>query len=226
MVEQWRQADDIIRQVAVYSTGDNDLVTIKTVIPDVRCIGIGTDAAVFTLDSLPGYTFKVYSDMAIEKKDVEASVYERLQGSDFFPRYYGKGDQYIVISYESGVTLLDCLLQGIPVPEQVILDVEEAREFVRSRGLNPRDIHLKNVLMQNGRAKVLDVSEYVKEGDDKRWEHLVWAYHTFYSGIAGVKVPSWILDTIKKWYYKLDNSSFSLEEFAQRASQLFSKWRS
>lgn len=112
------------------------------------------------------------------------------------------------------------------MPEQVILDVEKAREFVRSKGLNPRDIHLKNVLMQDGRAKVLDVSEYVKEGDDKRWEHLVWAYHTFYSGISEVKVPSWILDTIKKWYYKLDNSNFNLEEFAQRASQLFSKWRS
>lgn len=83
------------------------------------------------------------------------------------------------------------------MPEQVILDVEKAREFVRSKGLNPRDIHLKNVLMQDGRAKVLDVSEYVKEGDDKRWEHLVWAYHTFYSGISEVKVPSWILDTIK-----------------------------
>lgn len=160
------------------------------------------------------------------KKDAEADVYERLQGSDFFPHYYGKGDKYIVISYESGVTLLDCLLQGIPVPEQVILDVEKAREFVRSRGLNPRDIHLKNVLMQDGRAKVLDVSEYVKEGDDKRWEHLVWAYHTFYSGFSEVKVPSWILDTIKKWYYKLDNSSINLEEFAQRASQLFSKWKS
>lgn len=94
------------------------------------------------------------------------------------------------------------------------------------QGAEPRDIHLKNVLMQDGRAKVLDVSEYVKEGDDKRWEHLVWAYHTFYSGISEVKVPSWILDTIKKWYYKLDNSNFNLEEFAQRASQLFSKWRS
>ena len=226
MVEQWRQAEDIISQVTVYSTEDNDPVTIKTATQDVRCIGIGTDAAVFTLDTLPGYAFKVYSDMAIEKKDAEADVYERLRGSDFFPHYYGKGDKYIVISYESGITLLDCLLQGIPVPEQVILDVEKAREFVRSKGLNPRDIHLKNVLMQDGRAKVLDVSEYVKEGDDKRWEHLVWAYHTFYSGISEVKVPSWILDTIKKWYYKLDNSNFNLEEFAQRASQLFSKWKS
>ncbi|MBJ8193616.1 serine/threonine protein kinase, partial [Bacillus cereus] len=84
-----------------------------------------------------------YSDMAIEKKDAEADVYERLRGSDFFPHYYGKGDKYIVISYESGITLLDCLLQGIPVPEQAILDVEKAREFVRSKGLNPRDIHLK-----------------------------------------------------------------------------------
>lgn len=68
MVEQWRQAEDIISQVTVYSTEDNDPVTIKTATQDVRCIGIGTDAAVFTIDTLPGYAFKVYSDMAIEKK--------------------------------------------------------------------------------------------------------------------------------------------------------------
>lgn len=90
MVEQWRQADEIISQVTVYSTEDNDPVTIKTVSHDVRCIGIGTDAAVFTLDTLPGYAFKVYSDMAIEKKDAEADVYERLRGSDFFHIITGK----------------------------------------------------------------------------------------------------------------------------------------
>jgi hypothetical protein len=67
----------------------------------------------------------------------------------------------LVLSFEQGVTLYDCLLQGVRVPEQAIQDVEESREFVRSQGLNPRDIHLKNVLLQEGRGKVLDVSEYI-----------------------------------------------------------------
>lgn len=225
MNEAWRQADDILKHVTVYSTEDNDPVTIEVNTKGVHCIGIGTDAAVFTLDILPGYAFKLYSDMALDKKEVEAGVYERLKGSEYFSQYYGKGDQYIVISYESGITLLDCLLEGVPVPEQVILEVEEAREFVRSCGMNPRDIHLKNVLLQDGHAKVLDVSEYVKDGDDKRWDHLVWAYNTFYASFSEVKIPAWILITIKKWYYKLDYASDSLEEFAQRVTDLFLGWK-
>ena len=61
------------------------------------------------------------------------------------------------------MTLFDCVLQGIHIPEQVINDVEDAREYVRNKGLNPRDIHLKNILLQNGRAKILDVSEYISQ---------------------------------------------------------------
>src|SRR5690606_26217314 len=47
----------------------------------------------------------------------------------------------LVLSYEEGKTLFDCILEGIHIPEQVIQDVEEAREYARSKGLNPRDIH-------------------------------------------------------------------------------------
>lgn len=148
-------------------------------------------------------------------------MYECLKGSPYFPQYYGSGRNYIAISYEQGETLYDCLVQGIPIPEQVITDVEQARDYVRSLGLNPRDIHLKNVLLQEGRGKVLDVSEYVQEGNDNRWEHLVLVYHNLYPLISGVKVPTWILETIKQWYNRIDKATFIIEEFAQDVMKLF-----
>jgi hypothetical protein len=40
---------------------------------------------------------------------------------------------YLVLSYEFGVTLYDCLLQGIHIPKQVMVDVENARQFVRNK---------------------------------------------------------------------------------------------
>ncbi|WP_199618288.1 serine/threonine-protein kinase [Paenibacillus alkalitolerans] len=224
MNSDWTKADEPLRSITVTGNERNEPVMISGFSEGLRCIGIGTDAAVFTYDRTPGYAYKVYSDLALEKKETERSVYERLEGIPYFPTYYGSGSNYLVLSYEQGVTLLDCLLQGIPVPEQVIDDVEEARALVRSRGLNPRDIHLKNVLMQNGRAKVLDVSEYAKEGNDKRWEHLVWAYRSFYPGVEGKKIPAWVLDAVKNAYVRLDQASVSLDEFAQRISQLFSKF--
>jgi hypothetical protein len=224
MNADWKKADEPLRSITVTGSERNEAVVISGFSEGLHCIGIGTDAAVFTYDHTPGYAYKVYSDLALEKKETERRVYERLEGIPYFPRYYGVGKHYLVMSYEPGITLHDCLLEGVPVPEQVIRDVEEARELVRIRGLNPRDIHLKNVILQNGRGKVLDVSEYALEGDDKRWEHLLWAHRIFYQSVEGKKIPGWVLESIKNGYVKLDQANLSLDDFAQRISQLFSRF--
>ncbi|NHN31472.1 serine/threonine protein kinase [Paenibacillus agricola] len=221
MITLWKLAEEALREVEVVGHDNNRPVSVIRFADELRCIGIGTDAAVFYYPSTPNYAFKVYSAKALEKKEVEAGIYERLKGSQYFPQCYGAGPNYLVLSFEQGVTLYDCILQGVPVPEQAIQDVEEAREFVRSQGLNPRDIHLKNVLLQEGRGKVLDVSEYVKEGNDNRWEHLVWTYKHFYPLICGVQVPLWILETITNWYNRMDSASFGIEDFSKRVSRLF-----
>ncbi|GLX70489.1 serine/threonine protein kinase [Paenibacillus glycanilyticus] len=221
MTEDWKQVEDALRKMEVVGQDNNKPVTILGYAEGLRCIGIGTDAAVFYHPATPKHAYKMYSAEALEKKDVEAGIYERLQASPFFAQCYGTGPNYLVLSFEEGVTLYECLLQGIPVSGQVMQDVEDAREFVRQQGLNPRDMHLKNVFLQEGRAKVIDVSEYVKEGNDNRWEHLVWAYNHFYPLISEVKVPLWILETVTNWYNRMDTASFGIEDFAKRMSQLF-----
>ncbi len=223
MDANWTAADEALRQVNVIGNERNEEVAVTCVPDSLRCIGIGTDAAVFTSAQAPGYAYKVYSDLAVGKKEIERQVYERLRGIPYFPVYYGEGANYIVISHERGITLTDCLIEGVHVPERAIQDVEEARELVRSRGLNPRDIHLKNVLLQDGRAKVLDVSEYVQAGDDNRWAHLVWAYRTFYPSLEGRKIPAWVLDMVKNGYMKLDQANINLDELGQRVSRLLAK---
>jgi hypothetical protein len=221
MISDWKQAKEVLSHVEVIGHEDNKPVSVIDFAEDLRCIGIGTDAAVFYYPKTPNYAYKVYSARSLEKKEVEAGIYERLKGSRYFPLCYGAGPNYLVLSFEQGVTLYDCLLLGVPVPEQAIQDVEEAREFVRSQGLNPRDIHLKNVLLHKGRGKVIDVSEYIKEGNDNRWEHLVWTFKHFYPLICGVQVPSWILETITNWYNRVDTTSFGIEDFSKRVSRLF-----
>jgi len=217
----WKLAEPALEQVEVKGNPKNGPVTISSCPGELRCIGIGTDAAVFQFDQAPGYAFKVYSREAVSKKEIEESVYLQLNGSSYFPQYYGKGENYIVISLEHGVTLYDCLTRGIPIPRQAILDVEDARNYVRLQGLNPRDIHLKNVLLQEGRGKVIDVSEYVKDGNDERWEDLVWCYNQIYPLVEGKSIPSWMLETIKNWYYQVDKANFILEEFSKQMVQLF-----
>ncbi|MFD0589082.1 serine/threonine protein kinase [Paenibacillus sp. GCM10027627] len=224
MTSNWKIAEGAIERIKVEGNEENEEVSLFGYAEGLHCVGLGTDAAVFVYDPAPEYAYKIYTERALHKIEREREVYRRLEGIPYFPVCYGEGRNYLVISYEPGPTLLDCLLQGIPVPRQVIVDVEEARRMARDRGLNPRDIHLKNVIVQNGRGKVLDVSEYALEGDDRRWEHLMWAYDMFYPSLEGKRIPSWLLDFIKSGYRKLDQANLNVEEYAQRISGLFSKF--
>lgn len=223
MIEEWKQAEAALSRMEVLKNGVNDPVTVVGEAEELYCAGIGTDAAVFVFRPLPQYAFKLYAHEALPKKQAEIQVYQALGRNAYFPDYFGSGPRYVVISHEEGDTLYDCLLYGIPVPKQVIDDVEAARTYVREKGLNPRDIHLKNVLMQNGRGKVLDVSEYIQSGNDKRWEHLVWAYDNVYPLLKGKRMPLWLLEAVKNGYNRLDPAESNLEDFANWIRRLFLK---
>lgn len=222
MEHDWDKAIDSLLKINVFSNPNNKSVTISDVPNDLKCIGVGTDAAVFQSMSAPAYAFKVYAKDKVNKVKVEANVYELLGGSPIFPTCFASYDDFLVLSYEEGKTLFDCLLQGIHIPETVVNEVEEAREYVREKGLNPRDIHLKNILLQNGRAKIIDVSEYIQPGNDFRWEHLKKGYEQYYHLIDGKSVPFWLVETIRKLYNERGKQS-SYEEFTKLISKLFYK---
>lgn len=213
MEQEWKQAARQLSGITVSANPNNEPVTISGIPTDMRCVGVGTDAAVFQSIAAPDVVFKVYAKEKQAKVETEKAVYEQLGNSHYFPVFHAAADNYIVISYEEGITLFDCLLQGVYVPEQAIQDVEDARAFVRERGLNPRDIHLKNILLQNGRAKIIDVSEYILPGNDFRWEHLKKAYEEYYQLLEGRPVPFWLLETIRKWYNHWNRYADSYEEF-------------
>lgn len=219
MEPDWKQAEPALRHIRIKGNSGNRLVTVSGHAEHLRCIGIGTDAAVFVYDPLPGYAFKVYADEALRKRDEEEQVYLALGHSPYFPVYYGKGDRYIVISLEQGPTLYDCLAQGIEIPRRVLEDVEEARRYARSKGLNPRDIHLKNVLMQDGRAKLLDVSEYRKPGNDRRWEHLLLAYRLVYRWLKGRKLSVRQMEAVKNLYLALYGCGMKTSRLCGRFSR-------
>ena len=218
---EWEKAEKELRGVKVSSTGENELVSLKGNSDAFTCIGVGTDAAVFRFLQLPHLAFKVFSDDKVDKKDQEIEVYLKLGRSEYFPEYYGSGSNFLVISYEEGITLHDCLLKGIYIPPQVVHDVDNARHYASKRGLNPRDIHLKNILLHEGRAKILDVSEYMKSGNDNRWQYLKDGYHEHYHLIAGKAIPLWILETVRKWYNQEKSENFNVQDFVKELVTLF-----
>ncbi|ARK29583.1 serine/threonine protein kinase [Halalkalibacter krulwichiae] len=212
--------DEKIKQIQLFSRNNNQIVTVKKVPKGIKCIGMGTDAAVFQLLDAPQFAFKVFSQDKLKKLEREKQVYTLLGDSNYFPSYYSNGTNYLVLSFEEGLTLYECLLKGVRIPEQAIVDVERAREFARSKGLNPRDIHLKNILLQGGRAVVLDVSEYLNEGNDHRWEYLKEGYYEYYTLIAEKKVPYWVIETVRKWYNQSHPGRFQLHSFVQKVLKI------
>ncbi|WP_446936441.1 serine/threonine protein kinase [Lysinibacillus fusiformis] len=219
MENDWDKAIGSLSKIKVFSNPNNEPVTICGEANDLKCIGVGTDAAVFQSLSEPAYAFKIYAKDKVHKVKVEATVYQVLEESPYFSTCFAAYNEYLVLSYEEGKTLFDCILQGIHIPKQVINEVEEAREYVRKKGLNPRDIHLKNILLQNGRAKIIDVSEYTLQGNDHRWEHLKKGYEQYYHLIDGNSVPFWLVETIRKWYNQRGKNT-SFEEFAKNILKL------
>ncbi|WP_449540375.1 serine/threonine protein kinase [Ferdinandcohnia sp. Marseille-Q9671] len=220
MEHHWEIAVDSLSNITVLSNPNNEPVTIMGDADDLKCIGVGTDAAVFRFLPAPEYAYKVYAKDKAEKIKIEAEVYQTLGTSPYFSTYYGSDENYLVLSYEEGETLYDCILQGIHIPKQVVIDVEDARDFVRSKGLNPRDIHLKNIMLQNGRAKILDVSEYILPGNDYRWEHLKKGYEEYYHLIDGKSVPYWVLETVRKWYNQQSTYFPSFDDFMKIVQKL------
>lgn len=216
---KWEKAAHALDGITVTAQPDNEPVVIEGMAEGLRCVGVGTDAAVFQPLDAPEFAFKLYAEGKEDKLRAEAEVYRQLGESSFFTECYGEADRFLVLKYEEGPTLFDCLLQGIRVPEAAVQDVEAARKVVRAKGLNPRDIHLKNILLQDGRAKLLDVSEYIKPGNDFRWEHLKKAYDEYYPVFDGKPVPFWLLDTIRKWYHHWTRYSASFDEFMRIVSK-------
>ncbi|HYG59708.1 MAG TPA: serine/threonine protein kinase, partial [Symbiobacteriaceae bacterium] len=130
-------------------------------------------------------------------------VYRRLGIHPAYSRCLHAGEGYLILERLRGVTMYDCFRRGIRIPEQVIHDVDEALAYARSRGLNPRDVHAKNVMVRDGRGMVADVSDFLEPGHCSRWEDLKRVYYRFYRPLLyryPVPIPSSLLNLIRRGY--------------------------
>lgn len=207
----------LLRAIRIRASASNEPIVIEHLPAPLRLLGTGTDAIAVQHPGLPERAFKVFAPETVGCLTDEYEAYRHLAGSPYFAACLGHGAFYLVLSYEAGPTLYECLVEGIPVPEQVMADVEAARDYARQVGLHPKDIHLKNVLLQGDRARILDVSKYVSPGDEDRvWEHLAEGYRRFYPLIRGRRIPVWVIELVKRRYRAQPKEQFSLEVFGAK----------
>lgn len=169
-----------------------------------KTVGSGNYAGVFSNDFNPEWVVKVYGrDPEELKKEIE--VYKKLGNHPSFSTLYAHSENYLVLKKIEGITLFDALIKGVQIPKSVIDDIDEAIEYARSVGLNPFDVHGKNVVMSKGRGYIVDVSDFYKQGYCRKWDDLKKAYEKIYLPFIykyHPPIPFFLVDGVRKGYRK------------------------
>ncbi|PEJ46696.1 serine/threonine protein kinase [Bacillus sp. AFS002410] len=194
--------NELITNVNLKSEHPNDPIVVRNIPDGWKCIGSGNYAAVFMHHSEPNVVVKVYGkDLHGLEKEVQ--VYKQLGEHPAYSKLILYGEKYLVLKRLAGITLYDAVAKGERIPESVIKDINIALKYARNRGLNPYDVHGKNVMMKDGRGYVVDISDFYKKGKDDKWDDLVKAYYKLYKKTlykVPIKVPLKLLDFTRHSY--------------------------
>ncbi len=194
--------DELLPFIQLESDSPFDPIIVKNVSNTWNTVGVGNYAAVFVHLSKPDWVVKVYGRNPDELKK-EIDVYKKLGSHEAYSTLYGYGDQFLVLKRLEGITLFNALVTGIYIPETVIKDIDNALAYAKSVGLNPYDVHGKNVVMKNGRGYIVDISDFYKDGYCSKWDDLKKGYYNLYKPFIGKyhpPIPFSIVDGIRKGY--------------------------
>lgn len=114
--------------------------------PSLSLIGKGRSAYVFKIHST-NKALKVFFPDHSHTAKVEAEIYKTVQSIEYYPTLYDAGVSYLIIDHIEGNTLFECLTLGIPITEENIAEIDHALQLARKEGLNPSDIHLRNIFI-------------------------------------------------------------------------------
>jgi hypothetical protein len=192
----------LLPQLEIYSKQPYDPIVVHYIPKPWKLLGSGNYAAVLLHPNYSDLVVKVYAPgrPGIEE---ETEVYRRLGKHPAYSECLHAGENYLVLRRLTGVTLYKCLQRGLPIPRQVIQDIDEALAYAVNRGLNPHDVHGKNVMMKDGRGLVVDVSDFMKQEYCPMWDDLKNAYDRFYyPWVRKMPIPNFALNVVRRSYRK------------------------
>jgi predicted Ser/Thr protein kinase len=192
---------DLAQSVIYENRGSRIILNDKD--QQLELIGEGRSAFAFKIKST-NKVLKVFFPSFHSLAKEEAEIYEILSDIPFYPKLYESGINYLVIDYIEGDTLFNCLRKGIKITQRNIDEIDYALMMARKRGLNPSDIHLRNIfLTPDGRIKLIDVARFRQNKKCTQWDDLKKAYARLYKNkLIPKKIPASFLNTIAYFYKK------------------------
>jgi hypothetical protein len=194
--------NELLPNIQLSIEGPYDPIIVKNFSNTWKTIGSGNYAGVFLHQSNPKWVVKVYGRKP-EELTKEVEVYKKLGDHPSFSSLIDYGDNYLILKRIDGINLFDAVVKGIRIPESVIQDVDEGIEYARSVGLNPFDVHGRNVVMSDGRGYIVDVSDFYKQGKCRKWDDLKKAYYKIYIPFIlkyHPPIPFSVVNSVRKGY--------------------------
>lgn len=166
-------------------------------------IGTGRSAYVFRIKE-SNQAIKIFFPEFRHIANEETEIYLKLKGISYFPTIYAFGENYIVMDYIEGRTLFECVNDGVAIKESHVQEIDHALALAAERGLNPSDIHLRNLFITtNDEVKLIDVARFNQTKNCSQWNDLKYVYHRFYSKrMFPKKIPTVILNIFAYFYRK------------------------
>jgi hypothetical protein len=193
---------ELLPGLQLESVEPHNPVVVRKLPSPWQLVGTGNYAAVFYHPSHPDRVVKIYAPSHLGWTE-EVEVYKRLGSHPAFSECFYAQPDFLILKRLYGVTLYDCMHQGIHIPQQVIQDIDEALDYARKRGLCPHDVHGRNIMMWEGRGFVVDISDFLHEEACSAWEDLKKAYYWLYLPILSplrLRMPYFILNIVRKLY--------------------------
>ena len=146
----------------------------------LRLVGEGRSAFAFRINGT-NLVLKVFFPQFEKVAAEEAGIYKELAGNPFFPALHESGRNYLVMDYVRGMTLYQCLANGMPIADSHIEEVDQALKLAREKGLNPSDIHLRNIIITpDDEVKLIDVARFRQTKQCSQWKDLKNAFYKYY----------------------------------------------
>ncbi|KXH87205.1 serine/threonine protein kinase [Sporosarcina sp. HYO08] len=184
----------------VHIDGKNRLISYGDALEH---IGTGRSAFVFRIQS-SGKAIKIFFPAYSHIAKEEAAIYKILQDIPYYPAIYESGLNYIVMDYIEGLTLFERLSKGKIITKAHIKEIDHALSLAAERGLNPSDIHLRNIfLTDTDEIMIIDVARFRQMKDCRQWMNLKKAYDQLYTKcFFPKKVSSHFLNILAFLYKK------------------------
>ncbi len=192
----------LVATVNIQSINPYNPVRVDRIPQPWQLLGTGNYAAVFSHPSYSEIVVKIYAPGRSGWAE-EVEVYRLLGHHRAFSECYHAEPNWLILKRLHGITLYDCMHLGLKITPQVIKDIDLALEYAQSKGLNPHDVHGRNLMMSEDRGLVVDISDFLNPLPCRAWEDLKQAYYLLYPPLFSwhqLSVPYWMLDLVRNSY--------------------------